>query len=153
MTARCKDGTPSRSHTHSGTCSGHGGVAEWLDGTGGSDAAPGQPQSGIISTTCPNGTYENVDGNAVCRPFGSPVVPAGATAQCNDGTYSMSQNRQGTCSSHGGVRQFLAADPRSTPAVLAVGAPGTCSTSTCIISISPAAASETSIVAVLERTG
>lgn len=32
-TARCKDGTLSHSKHHSGTCSGHGGVAEWLDGT------------------------------------------------------------------------------------------------------------------------
>jgi hypothetical protein len=30
-TARCKDGTTSYSAHHSGTCSGHGGVAEWLD--------------------------------------------------------------------------------------------------------------------------
>jgi hypothetical protein len=30
-TARCKDGTESYSAHHSGTCSGHGGVAEWLD--------------------------------------------------------------------------------------------------------------------------
>ena len=30
-TARCKDGTTSYSKTHSGTCSGHGGVQEWLD--------------------------------------------------------------------------------------------------------------------------
>jgi hypothetical protein len=30
-TARCKDGTTSYSAHHSGTCSGHGGVTEWLD--------------------------------------------------------------------------------------------------------------------------
>jgi hypothetical protein len=29
-TAKCKDGTYSKSQHHSGTCSGHGGVAEWL---------------------------------------------------------------------------------------------------------------------------
>ena len=33
--------------------------------------------------------------------------PAGATALCNDGTYSFSQHRQGTCSHHGGVAQWL----------------------------------------------
>jgi len=32
-TARCKDGTLSHSRHHTGTCSGHGGVAQWLDGT------------------------------------------------------------------------------------------------------------------------
>lgn len=30
-TAKCKDGTTSYSAHHSGTCSGHGGVDEWLD--------------------------------------------------------------------------------------------------------------------------
>jgi Protein of unknown function (DUF3761) len=30
-TARCNDGTTSYSQHHSGTCSGHGGVAQWLD--------------------------------------------------------------------------------------------------------------------------
>ena len=32
-TAKCKDGSYSHSKTHTGTCSKHGGVAEWLDGT------------------------------------------------------------------------------------------------------------------------
>jgi hypothetical protein len=31
-TAKCKDGTYSKSQQHSGTCSNHGGVAEWLNG-------------------------------------------------------------------------------------------------------------------------
>ena len=34
VTALCRDGTPSFSATHAGTCSRHGGVATWLDGTG-----------------------------------------------------------------------------------------------------------------------
>jgi hypothetical protein len=33
--------------------------------------------------------------------------PAGASAICRDGTYSYSANRRGTCSWHGGVRQWL----------------------------------------------
>jgi hypothetical protein len=33
--------------------------------------------------------------------------PAGATAICNDGTYSFSQSRRGTCSHHGGVNRWL----------------------------------------------
>lgn len=32
-TAKCKDGTLSYAQHHTGTCSNHGGVAEWLDGT------------------------------------------------------------------------------------------------------------------------
>lgn len=56
---------------------------------------------------CPNGTYVNTYGNEVCRPYSSPSKPAGATAQCVDGTYSFSQSRSGTCSHHGGVASWL----------------------------------------------
>jgi uncharacterized protein DUF3761 len=51
-----------------------------------------------------DGSYTNSSGNQVERPDSNPV---GATAICNDGTYSHSQNRSGTCSGHGGVAQFL----------------------------------------------
>jgi serine/threonine-protein kinase len=37
----------------------------------------------------------------------SPPEPEGATAICNDGTYSYAQHRRGACSHHGGVRQWL----------------------------------------------
>src|SRR5947208_9284651 len=37
------------------------------------------------------------------------AAPPGATARCNDGTYSYSQHRSGTCSHHGGVAQWLSA--------------------------------------------
>lgn len=55
------------------------------------------------SQSCPNGTYTNSVGNIVCSPYASSAVPAGASAQCVDGTYSFSQHRSGTCSHHGGV--------------------------------------------------
>jgi hypothetical protein len=59
-------------------------------------------------SNCPNGTYVNTAGNTVCSPYASPSgAPSGATAQCRDGTYSFSQSRSGTCSSHGGVAQWL----------------------------------------------
>jgi hypothetical protein len=52
--------------------------------------------------------YTNSDGNRVNSPAYSPgSVPAGATAVCRDGTYSFSQHRQGTCSHHGGVANWL----------------------------------------------
>ena len=51
---------------------------------------------------------------AVALTFGLAVAissassaPPGATARCNDGTYSYSQHRQGTCSHHGGVAEWL----------------------------------------------
>ena len=56
---------------------------------------------------CPNGTYVNSAGNTVCSPYASSSAPAGATAQCGDGTYSFSQSRSGTCSHHGGVASWL----------------------------------------------
>jgi hypothetical protein len=38
-------------------------------------------------------------------------VPGGVTAVCNDGTYSSSQNRSGTCSHHGGVLCWICPGP------------------------------------------
>jgi len=78
-TAHCKDGSYSTSKSHSGACSNHGGVAEWLGG-------------GEVPTA-----------NAAL-PAGAPQD---ATAQCNDGTYSSSQHKSGTCSHHGGVKKWL----------------------------------------------
>ncbi|MCR6481694.1 DUF3761 domain-containing protein [Amycolatopsis sp. OK19-0408] len=54
--------------------------------------------------TCGGDYYVNSSGNCVHRPSDNP---AGATAQCKDGTYSYSQHRSGTCSGHGGVRTWL----------------------------------------------
>lgn len=52
--------------------------------------------------------YTNSDGNRVHSPArDSDGVPAGATAVCEDGTYSFSQHHQGTCSHHGGVARWL----------------------------------------------
>ncbi len=56
---------------------------------------------------CTNGTYVNSAGNTVCSPEQSPTAPAGATAECEDGTYSFSESRSGTCSHHGGVAKWL----------------------------------------------
>lgn len=51
--------------------------------------------------------YTNVDGNTVHSPAYSRTIPEGASARCGDGTYSFSQHRQGTCSHHGGVSEWL----------------------------------------------
>ncbi|MFI8664629.1 DUF3761 domain-containing protein [Rhodococcus qingshengii] len=53
------------------------------------------------------GGYINTAGNCIPSPQHAPQAPAGATAQCNDGTYSFSQSRRGTCSRHGGVASWL----------------------------------------------
>lgn len=64
-----------------------------------------QPQSGLSN----DNYYKNVNGNTVHSPAYSndATIPAGATAQCGDGTYSFSQNHRGTCSHHGGVSEWL----------------------------------------------
>ena len=42
----------------------------------------------------------------VAQPALAPVAPGGATALCNDGTYSYAAHHQGACSGHGGVKVF-----------------------------------------------
>src|SRR5881396_229727 len=53
--------------------------------------------------------YVNSQGEWVPSPTrtadGKP--PEGATAHCRDGTFSFSHTRQGTCSHHGGVAEWL----------------------------------------------
>src|SRR5215472_5453925 len=66
------------------------------------------PQTNAPATTpgsCAVGYYRNSTGVCVHRPVKTQnsSVPAGATAQCRDGSYSFSQHRSGTCSHHGGV--------------------------------------------------
>jgi hypothetical protein len=51
--------------------------------------------------------YRNSSGNLVHSPVHARTAPAGASARCNDGTYSFSQHHQGTCSHHGGVSEWL----------------------------------------------
>jgi len=42
----------------------------------------------------------------VAQPALAPVAPGGATALCNDGTFSYAAHHQGACSGHGGVKVF-----------------------------------------------
>ena len=60
-----------------------------------------------VTNVCGADTYVNSSGHCVPRPRQAPSVPAGASAHCRDGTYSFSEHRQGTCSHHGGVAQWL----------------------------------------------
>src|SRR4051812_27623885 len=49
------------------------------------------------------------------------AAPPGATARCNDGTYSHSRHRSGTCSHHGGVAAWLTASSVSGTGQVLVG--------------------------------
>lgn len=51
--------------------------------------------------------YTNSKGRRVQSPTHYESAPSGATARCQDGTYSFSQSRRGTCSHHGGVAKWL----------------------------------------------
>lgn len=64
-------------------------------------AAYGNP----CGSECPDKPDETKRTNP--GPSTKELPPAGATAQCNDGTYSFSQHRSGTCSHHGGVKRWL----------------------------------------------
>ena len=56
-----------------------------------------------------DGHYRNVDGAVVHSPAHTDTgaAPAGASAQCRDGSFSFSAHRRGTCSHHGGVARWL----------------------------------------------
>ena len=108
-TTTCKDGTTSTA-TGRGACSGHGGVqkaastpaAASAPAPAAAPAAPAaapaaaaaQPKSSTAAKSAPTAKAGNTD-------------PTGATAKCKDGTYSKSQHHSGTCSSHGGVAEWL----------------------------------------------
>ncbi|OHA52744.1 MAG: hypothetical protein A3A97_01215 [Candidatus Terrybacteria bacterium RIFCSPLOWO2_01_FULL_40_23] len=76
-----------------------------------------EPEKEVVKVTPPpvdtanlsnDNYYINVDGNNIHSPaYSDNGVPAGASAQCGDGTYSFSQHRSGTCSHHGGVAMWL----------------------------------------------
>jgi hypothetical protein len=70
-----------------------------------SAVAPEEPAQASVS--CAGDYYRNSDGNCVRRPEQAATPPSGATAQCKDASYSFSRHRQGTCSGHGGVAQWL----------------------------------------------
>jgi hypothetical protein len=68
----------------------------------------GAPKTGQLAPKRTGKGYINVDGQRIPSPRQSPSgPPAGASAQCNDGSYSFSTHRRGTCSHHGGVRRWL----------------------------------------------
>jgi len=67
--------------------------------TGGGGSGGGGGGSGSGSTCAAS----SIPANATCIGNGTPPV----TAVCSDGAYSCSQNRSGTCSTHGGVKCWV----------------------------------------------
>ena len=99
-----QDATYSYSTSRQGTCSSHGGVAEWLA----TDAATARCNDGTLSASASR--------QGACSKHGGVaewIIPADATARCGDGTYSSSTSTQGTCSNHGGVVEWYSSDEES----------------------------------------
>jgi hypothetical protein len=72
------------------------------------DSGRSSRSAGRESESSSDDYYTNSDGVRVHRPVRSDSgPPAGATAQCRDGSYSFSLHRSGTCSHHGGVAKWL----------------------------------------------
>jgi len=55
----------------------------------------------------PGTHYKNSERKRARKPARANTAPAGASAECRDGTFSFSANHRGTCSHHGGVKRWL----------------------------------------------
>jgi Protein of unknown function (DUF3761) len=108
-TSTCKDGTTSTS-TGKGTCSGHGGVQKDSKSQPAAAATAATPAAPAAAATAPAAAKSSTASKSAPTAASSNTDPTGATAKCKDGTYSKSQHRSGTCSSHGGVAQWLTAE-------------------------------------------
>jgi hypothetical protein len=91
-TVACKDGSTSKGGNDA--CAQHGGVVK----SPGTETSPAAPASGPTPEAALLGQS---------APAAQPATPAGATAECKDGTYSMSKPSSATCSKHGGVKKLL----------------------------------------------
>lgn len=65
------------------------------------------PSSAPSSPADTPGYYRAASGHEVHRPEHADSRPAGATAQCRDGSWSFSESHRGTCSHHGGVGSWM----------------------------------------------
>jgi hypothetical protein len=101
----CKDGTTS-SATGKGACSGHGGVQKATIAKS-AGAAPTTVTPAAATAAAPAAKSPPVTTKSAPTAATGNTDPTGATAKCKDGTYSKSQHRSGTCSSHGGVAEWL----------------------------------------------
>ncbi|MFE3887074.1 DUF3761 domain-containing protein [Streptomyces lydicus] len=105
-------GSTSGGSTSGGSTSGGsmpGGSASGGSTSSGGSGTDGGGSSGGAGSSGGTGSE---GGSSSTSGGGGQQAPAGASAQCNDGTYSYSAHRRGTCSHHHGVAVWL----RSLPA-------------------------------------
>ena len=104
----CKDGTTSTA-TGRGACSGHGGVQKASKSKAAADATAAAPATAAPAAAAPAAAQSATASKSAPTAAASNTDPTGATAKCKDGTYSKSKHHSGTCSSHGGVAEWLTA--------------------------------------------
>lgn len=98
--------SPSQSPSPNGTASSSGAATARTNAGAEAGGTSGHSATAATTAACGADYYRNSSGQCVHRPIeagGAAEPPAGASAKCKDGSYSFSQHRQGTCSSHGGV--------------------------------------------------
>ena len=94
-TAQCRDGTYSYSTRHSGTCSHHGGVRSWLDGSGSTGGGTTQKSS---STPAPVEVGKTVLLKRRTRTSGCTLA-ALPDRRCSPGAYYSKLTKRVICSS------------------------------------------------------
>ncbi len=102
----CKDGTTTTS-TGKGTCSGHGGVQKSAPAAAAAAPATKTPAASKAPAASTTAAKSATATKSAPTASASNTDPTGATAKCKDGTYSKSTHHSGTCSSHGGVAEWL----------------------------------------------
>jgi hypothetical protein len=112
VTGTCKDGTTTTATHKIGACSKHGGVATWTgaaaaaaDSGKASASSPSKPAAKSKATTKDSTPTKSA---ASAKSGASKGAPAGATGLCNDGSYTKAAHREGACSHHGGIKEWLA---------------------------------------------
>jgi hypothetical protein len=99
-------GVASGNYTLRATASGFDLAERTVAVVGGSASADISMRRSSTGGGGPNGSTcaaSSIPASATCIGNGTPPV----TAVCNDGAYSCSQNRSGTCSTHGGVKCWV----------------------------------------------
>ena len=119
-TTTCSDGTTTTS-SGKGTCSGHGGIQKATKAKTAAAATTAAPATAAAAAPAaapaatPAAAPSTTAAKTATATKSAPTTavsntdPTGATAKCKDGTYSKSTHRSGTCSSHGGVAEWLTA--------------------------------------------